>query len=300
MADFVRGKGDPKVDATEEATVNALSFECKRAQHEFDLGKLVSKTPLFGIQFMMMRFGPKLFMVDARFAEAIQPTRSLGDAHMTNKYGVIRAPMMMWVPLPAPPPAEPADAKYVFLCSDGMFSENAFTSMADVAQCVTDPLMWFRRSFYQADNMLSERLMFARRLDPKDAPLTKAWRACGASWGDVVRFLCETHWAEVQSDAFLATFSSQTATASLPLPLPGAPAITLSKRAVNASHLAWLHAAADSLAWLRDNTRDKPAPSLRNHPDNLHFLAETLIHLGVVRGSHDNTTCALARCPNGR
>ena len=303
--------------------INTLSFECERAQHEFDLGKIKSSNPHLEIDLTLLRLGPRLFVSDARFVGATQPTRALGDNIVVRKFGVIRKPTIMWVPLldadnNGDDRKNLKPVRYVFLCSDGMLSEGAFVDTHNIGHCAGDPIGWFRRSFYQLNNMLSERLAFVGRLrlsspaarrgkeaEEAPPPLNQQWKGCGPSWANVIGFLCTVHWAEVQREEYIKTFclrhGDEFVSVEMPLDLPHPAAADLPPPSTNkrpmmvlASQLKWLRTMGDSLAWLRDNTGSKAAPSLANYPNDLTFITNTLAHLAVVRGSTDNVTCLLA------
>ena len=256
-----------RVESLQHAVVNTLSFECERAQHEFDLGKIKSGNPHLEIDLTMLRLGPRLFMADARFVGATQPTRALGDRGVEPRFGVIRKPTILWVPLLLDPDGENKNLKlrYVLLCSDGMLSEGAFVDMYNIGHCAGDPIGWFRRSFYQPENMLSERLAFAGRLrlapahkkkEDNNPALNRQWKGCGPSWAKVIEFLCTVHWAEVQREEYMQTFCLRHGDAYVTMEMPlDLPPSSSSPTAANvnpkrqmqvlASHLKWLTAMRD-------------------------------------------------------
>ena len=296
--------GSSSVERFLMGTVNALGFWEKAAQCEYDLACVQAKNPRLLVDIAFLILGDKTLLLDARFSQAVQPTRALGDCHMTQRFGTMRQPSAMWIPLPAD-----VEPYYVLQCSDGVFADGAFTDMDALACWMTAPLRFLRDSFYRHGHPLTERLRMAGRL-----PNAVEWQQAAATWPGVLRFLETRHLPEVCGDAFISTFRwsripmKKEAMMELPtvaktgaMPLKATPdeagraMLRPHDGPVEAGFARWLTACAESVAWLRAHT-PVHEPSVHGG-DPLAIVAEAAARMAILMGSSDNVTVLVMKVP---
>ena len=214
------------------------------------------------------KVGNAILTHDARISGCIQPTRSIGD-NVTGKRFILRFPTVMRVMFPDPPTQYLKDHCYILLCCDGFFSEYAFSGLADLCRFIANPDSFFSESFYCRGQVLTERLIAARKLPPslehvEDAsqfPLYKEWKEC-QNWQQKITFITTSHMIAVKSKEFEAVLAE--------------------KR----EHETWLSACEIAIKLSEDLWGPT---SYRNY---LHHIAASM---AVLMGSRDNVTLVMTK-----
>jgi serine/threonine protein phosphatase PrpC len=193
-------------------------------------------------------------LVDVRLSGCVQPTRVLGDC---KEHMALRHPTVMRVIRSNQQPYR------VLLCSDGVFSRNAFSSMESLCQCVLNPLLFVKSQFYRRGQEMTERIIACDFFKVEDVKVAMY----GQTWREFLLFLRNEHFPVLASDAFCGTFED------------------------TKHHAVWLYACEKSIHWL-ESQHYYDGKGIAFHKPVL--IANVAAHLAVVMGSIDNVTVMIA------
>ena len=244
---------------------NAISrseFDLVKLLHEKHKSKTKPKAPPT-MDILIHKVGNAILTTDARITGSIQPTRSIAD-NIDAKHLILRHPIVMRILFPDPIPRNVREHCQILLCSDGFFSEYAFSGLADLCKFLTYPDAFFSESFYCRGQVLTERLIAAKLLPPgldhKNStgvfPLYDEWKAC-KNWKDKTEFITTKHMEAVASEEFKGVFE------------------------VTTHYNLWIDACQLSLRRLK---------RLWTHNVFTHMIAP---HMATLMGSRDNVTLVM-------
>jgi len=217
-----------------------------------------------------VKIGNNTKVVDCRFSNSIQPTRSLGDDIPDNKY-ILRKCSALVLDL-----SNIAHKHTIscILCTDGCFHNGAFKDMQRLSQFFSDPLLFFRQYFYHSDQDTSIRLITCNylpcALDSEEEKakrlLSNSWASMGDSWENMSNFLLNHHMIAIQSSLFKNTFNE----------------LAIS------DYETWINACNISCNWISSQTGIQYT--------NRKWLASMACHLAVLMGSRDNISVMYVPC----
>jgi hypothetical protein len=244
------------------------------SRSEFDLVKLhLSKKKLKSdslisptMDISIHKVGNAILTADARITGSIQPTRSIGD-NINAKHLILRHPIVMRILFPDPIPQDLREHCHILLCSDGFFSEYAFSGLADLCKFLTDPDAFFSKSFYCRGQVLTERLIAAKLLPPGlehekstgEFPLYNEWKGC-KNWSEKTAFITTKHMEAVESERFKGVLEE------------------------TADYNLWIDACKSSLTQLEHMWK----------PHSFTFVIHSIApHMATLMGSRDNVTLVM-------
>ena len=237
-------------------------FGDMEAQTEYDLMSLKRGSPVL-VDATKMKIGLYESVLDTRLANAIQPTRSLGDCGKCNE-SILRDCCIMEVDLDS----AVNDACHVLLCSDGFFHGGAYASIERLCSFFIDPVLFIKMFLYHGEQEVTLRLMACGLLPPlKDDlnktdsgfPLLDAWKTCENSMEQAILFLLKHHMAAIGSPEFCSTYDSFSV----------------------AGYTRWLETCRRSCTWLEQHGRQNDTATLATH-------------LGILMGSQDNISVVVS------
>jgi hypothetical protein len=234
------------------------------AQTEYDLVKTYNMKRGMNSSFLditRVKIGDVIRIVDTRFTNSIQPTRSVGD-NLDDDSNILRFPCILNIELNHPL----SDSLCCILCTDGFFHNGAFEDISKLSDFFVSPLDFFCDHFYHEKQELTVRLMACGLLpsvfgSESTHELFNRWKQSNSSWEKMMEYIVTDHMNAIESSTFLQTYSNSSQ-------------ITYSE---------WILSCRNSCIWIKDNICKTQFDF-----SNLTFRVSLACHLSVLMGSLDN------------